>query len=91
MKSNIQFIISRYVFHGMVSVPLLNVENGGVTKSAIQCDLTIAAGSSGGALFNGKGELVGITTFRTKDANGNVVYGVAYAIPINDVINYLAE
>ena len=48
-------------------------------------------GNSGGALFNSNGALIGITTFRTKDTSGDVVYGIAYSIPIQLVIDYLNE
>ena len=33
------------------------------TTTAIQCDVNIAEGNSGGALINGRGKLIGITTF----------------------------
>ena len=47
------------------------------------------AGNSGGALLDEKGDLIGITSFRTKDNQGNVVHGLVYSIPINTIINYL--
>ena len=52
-------------------------------------DLTIAQGNSGGALLNEKGKLIGITTFRTKDNSGNVIYGIVYCISINIVLDYI--
>lgn len=76
------------IFKGMISVPLVNIELDGLTKAVIQCDLTISAGNSGGALLSDKGELIGITTFRTKDTLGNVIYGIVYCIPINTVLKY---
>ncbi|MDE6373377.1 MAG: serine protease [Clostridia bacterium] len=77
------------IFGGMVSIPLINIELDGNVRSVIQCDLTIAAGNSGGALLNGSGELIGITTFRIKDNSGNVIYGIVYSIPVNMVRAYL--
>lgn len=77
------------IFKGIVSIPLINVVLDGVTRSVIQSDLTIVAGNSGGALLNARGELVGITTFRTKDNSGNVVYGIGYSIPINIVLDFV--
>ncbi len=77
------------IFKGIVSIPLINVVLDGVTRSVIQSDLTIAAGNSGGALLNARGELVGITTFRTKDNSGNVIYGIVYSIPINTVLEFV--
>ena len=49
----------------------------------------INEGNSGGALLNEKGDLIGITTFRLKDSSYNVIYGMAFAIPINTVLSYL--
>ena len=79
------------IFEGIISIPLLNIEADGVTRAVIQCDLTIAAGNSGGALLNDKGELIGLTTFRTKDTSGNVIYGIVYSIPINTVLEYVSQ
>lgn len=78
------------IFQGIVSNPLVNIKLEEVTTAVIQCDLTIAAGNSGGALLNEKGELIGITTFRTKDNSGNVIYGIVYSIPIDTVITYIS-
>lgn len=77
------------IFSGIISVPLVNIELDGLSRSVIQCDLTIAAGNSGGALLDEEGRLIGITTFRTKDVSGNVIYGIVYCIPINIVIEYI--
>jgi len=77
------------IFEGIISIPLLNIELEEVTRSVIQCDLTIAQGNSGGALLSEKGELIGITTFRTKDNSGNVIYGIVYCIPVNTVTEYV--
>lgn len=79
------------IFEGIISIPLINVELDGLTRSVIQCDLTIAAGNSGGALLNDNGELIGVTTFRTKDTSGNVIYGIVYCIPVNIVLEYANE
>ncbi len=77
------------IFQGLISIPLVNIKIDNVTKSVIQCDLTVAAGNSGGALLNENGKLIGITTFRTKDNLGNVIYGIVYCIPINTVLDYI--
>ncbi len=74
---------------GIVGIPLMGIEYSGNTKMVIQCDLTIVEGNSGGALLDERGRLVGITTFRTKDSAGNVVYGLAYCIPIDIVVKYI--
>ena len=74
---------------GHVSVPKINIIVDGNKKEVIQCDITIVSGSSGGALVNRNGKLIGITTFRTKDNLGNVIHGVGYVIPINMVLEYI--
>lgn len=78
------------ISQGIVSIPLLQIEYENNLRKVIQCDLTINEGNSGGALFDDKGRLVGITTFRTKDSKGNVIYGVAYCIPVNVINEFLA-
>ena len=74
---------------GHVSVPKINIVVDGNKKEVIQCDITIVSGSSGGALVNMNGKLIGITTFRTKDNLGNVIHGIGYVIPINRVLEYI--
>ena len=76
---------------GIVAIPHINVSYNEITRNVIQCDLTISDGNSGGALINGKGELVGITTFRLKDQSNNVIYGISYCIPINTVMEYIKK
>ncbi len=75
---------------GIVSIPLVSISYDGVARKVIQCDITIAEGNSGGALFDCNGKLIGITTFRTKDNKGNVVYGFAYCIPIANALEFLS-
>ena len=74
---------------GIISIPTINIEYNDYTRKVIQCDLMINEGNSGGALLNEKGDLIGITTFRLKDSSYNVIYGMAFAIPINTVLSYL--
>ena len=77
------------ISEGIVGIPLLEIEYQGKVRQVIQCDITITEGNSGGALLNEKGELVGITTFRMKDDDGEIVYGLSYSIPFNEVEKYL--
>lgn len=79
------------ISQGMVGMPLIKIEYAGVIREVIQCDLTIAEGNSGGALLDERGRLLGITTFRTKDNAGNVIYGLAYCIPIHIVMEYVGS
>lgn len=73
---------------GNISMTHVNVAYDDIIRNVIQCNLTISDGNSGGALLNHNGELVGITTFRLKDLSGNIVYCIAYCIPINTVMEY---
>lgn len=75
---------------GIVGVPLLKMAYNDTERTVIQCDLSITEGNSGGALLNENGELIGITTFRTKDSSGNVVHGLAYCIPIDIVMEFIS-
>ncbi len=51
----------------------------------VQTDAAISPGSSGGGLFNGNGELVGVTTFKWKGENLN------FALPVEWVGQLLAQ
>lgn len=61
----------------------LNRENESRKGKDIQITAPIAPGSSGGALFNIKGEVIGITY------SGMDIGNVGFAIPINEVKPYL--
>jgi S1-C subfamily serine protease len=53
-------------------------------KDLIQTDAAINPGSSGGPLFNTKGEVIGINTAILEDAQG-----IGFSIPINDAKKYI--
>jgi len=74
---------------GYISNSSMNVIYEDVTRNVIQCDITIANGNSGGALLDENGKLIGITTFRLRDTQGNIIYGISYCIPINTVLTYI--
>lgn len=77
------------ITEGIVSLPQINIEYEDTIRNVIQCDLIINEGNSGGALLDERGRLIGITTFRLKDNMGNIIYGVAFCIPINTIIEYM--
>lgn len=79
------------ISQGIISVPEVNVKYDDISRLVIQADINIASGNSGGALLNEKGELIGITTFRTKDLLGNVNYGFTYSIPLKVVKEFIKE
>jgi len=74
---------------GIIGMPELNIVYSGKTRNVIQASINIAEGNSGGALLDKNGKLIGITTFRTKDGNNNVIHGIAYCVPINTVLKYI--
>lgn len=53
-------------------------------RTDIQITAPLSEGSSGGALLNGKGELIGITTYKIKDGES-----LNFAISLKDVIEFL--
>ena len=55
----------------------------------IQTDINASSGSSGGALINKKGNLIGIITFRSKDTNNNINYGYLFCTPLEIVRDYV--
>jgi S1-C subfamily serine protease len=69
---------------GVVSMLGRNIrDNGRVMKNLIQTDASINPGSSGGALVNSKGELVGINTAILSPTGSSI--GIGFAIPVNQV------
>lgn len=74
---------------GNISIPLLKVSYDNKSRLAIQCDLVINEGNSGGALIDSQGKMIGMTTFRLKDDIGNVNYGISYSIPSDIILTYI--
>lgn len=55
----------------------------------LQTDASINPGNSGGPLFNSAGELIGINGRGSFEKRGRVNVGVAYAISINQIKNFI--
>lgn len=59
----------------------------GISMKLIQTDCAINSGNSGGALFNTKGEVVGITNAKySSSSSGASVDNIGFAIPINTLV-----
>jgi serine protease Do len=67
---------------GIVSARSRNI-NLGAYDDFIQTDAAINRGNSGGPMFNGMGEVIGINTVIVSPSGGNI--GIGFAIPINQV------
>ena len=68
------------VTSGIISAVNRKVTSDGKTFNLIQTDAAINSGNSGGALVNGKGQVIGVNTLKIQ-ATG--VEGMGFAIPIN--------
>lgn len=70
------------VTSGIVSALDREVAIASGTYNVIQTDAAINSGNSGGGLFNGQGELIGLVNAKASDIG---VEGLAFALPINDL------
>jgi serine protease Do len=81
------FGLSSSVTTGVVSALGRNLKiNNRVYANLIQTDAAINPGSSGGALLDAKGNLLGIVTAIYEEGKG-----IGFAIPIEDVMSMLSE
>ena len=77
------------ITRGVVS----SVRESGDGVEHIQTDAAVNPGSSGGPLFNGEGEVIGVNTFVIRDIGwegGNIV-GINFAVSINEMKERLAS
>ncbi|RMD86973.1 MAG: hypothetical protein D6808_02280, partial [Candidatus Dadabacteria bacterium] len=83
-----QFQLGQTVTTGIVSAKSRRVPSGGPYDHFIQTDASINPGSSGGPLFNTKGQVVGINTAiftpgKTQFGGTGFNIGIGFAVPIN--------
>lgn len=76
------------VTSGIISAKDRKIELENRTRTLIQTDASINEGNSGGALFNGKGELVGIVVAK---GSGAGIEGLGFAIPIDSVASSIDD
>jgi S1-C subfamily serine protease len=62
--------------------------SGRPLRQLIQSDAAINPGNSGGALFNAKGEVVGVTTAIENPSGDRVFVGIGYAVPSNVAMRF---
>ena len=76
------------VTDGIISALAREVTIEGKNMTLLQTNAQISPGNSGGGLFNANGELVGVVN--AKDS-ATEVEGIAFAIPINNVIDLIKD
>lgn len=68
------------VTNGIISALDRDITVEGQTMRLLQTNAAISPGNSGGGLFNGNGELIGIVNAKSGESNSE---GLGFAIPIN--------
>ena len=76
------------VTDGIISALAREVTIEDKSMTLLQTNAQISPGNSGGGLFNAKGELIGIVN--AKDS-ATEVEGIAFAIPVNNVIDIIKD
>ena len=73
------------VTSGIISAPSRELVLNGEAMELIQTDATINSGNSGGGLFDGNGNLIGIVNAKDSGttSSGAVIEGIGFAIPVN--------
>ncbi len=81
---------------GIISAPSRELVLENQAMELIQTDATINSGNSGGGLFDGNGNLIGVVNSKDSGttSSGAVIEGIGFAVPINiamDVAQQLME
>ena len=78
---------------GYISAKNRMVNTDGTTLNMLQTDAAINSGNSGGPLFNMLGQVIGITTakYSGSSSSGASIEGIGFAIPINTVMELVAD
>jgi len=76
------------VTNGIISALGREIDLGDSVMNLLQTNAAVNPGNSGGGLFNGKGELVGIVVAKSA---GEDIEGIGFAIPINDIKDIISE
>ena len=76
------------VTNGIISALDREIDLDETVMNLLQTNAAVNPGNSGGGLFNGKAELVGIVVAKSA---GSDIEGIGFAIPINDVKDIISE
>ncbi|MGN1130090.1 MAG: S1C family serine protease, partial [Ruminococcus sp.] len=76
------------VTDGIISALDRKVTIDDETMNLLQTNAEISPGNSGGGLFDGNGELIGIVNAKSSQSSSE---GLGFAIPINDVVDVLSD
>lgn len=74
------------VTDGIISALNREIEIDGQTMTLLQHNAAVNPGNSGGALFNARGELIGIVNAKS---SGEDIEGIGFAIPVNEAIEVM--
>ena len=74
---------------GLISSANRNVIYNERVISAMQTDLVINEGNSGGPVFSKNGDLKGIISFRLRDNKNDIISGVSFAIPAKFILEFI--
>lgn len=80
------------VTEGIISAVDRAIEIDGKTMHLIQTDAAVNPGNSGGGMFNGQGELIGIVVAKSSgDSTGSSIDNIGFVIPINNALDILGD
>lgn len=73
---------------GCISAKPRLIERNGIENCFLQTSIEISKGSSGGPVIDNLGNVIGMMTFKLRDANGEYIDGMSFAIPSNTLSNF---
>jgi len=81
------------VTSGIISATSREIVIGNESMELIQTNATINSGNSGGGLFDGSGNLIGIVNAKDsgQTSSGAIIEGIGFAIPINTAMDVASE
>lgn len=81
------------ITHGIISSASREMIISNESMELIQTDATINSGNSGGGLFDGNGNLIGIVNAKDSGttSSGALIEGIGFAIPINYAMDVASE